>query len=66
MDKQQKDIALVDLRIMYAKLELAAALKHPLMGNAFTNTLLDTNARLYRELAALNQSLEDAPLGGKL
>jgi len=50
--------ALLDLRLMYSRLELAAALKHPIMGVAFANTLLDTDARLYRKLVMLNQTLE--------
>jgi hypothetical protein len=55
--------ALLDVRLMYHKLELAAALKHPIMGKAFANTLLDTDARLYRRLTALNKSLEDGNEG---
>jgi hypothetical protein len=51
--------ALLDVRLMYHKLELAAALKHPIMGKAFANTLLDTDARLYRALTKLNKSLEN-------
>jgi hypothetical protein len=59
VNKLQKEIALQDARIMYHMLELAAALKHPLMGRAFANTLLDTDARLYRTLTKLNKSLEN-------
>lgn len=44
---------------MYNKLELAAALKHPVMGRAFANTLLDTDARLYRTLTTLNKELDN-------
>lgn len=60
MNKQQKEVALQEVRSMYNKLELAAALKHPIMGRAFANTLLDTDARLYRTLTTLNKSLEQA------
>jgi hypothetical protein len=59
MNKRQKEIALQDARTMYHMLELAAALKHPIMGKAFANTLLDTDARLYRTLTKLNKSLEE-------
>lgn len=59
MNKRQKEIALQEVRSMYNKLELAAALKHPVMGRAFANTLLDTDARLYRTLTTLNKELEN-------
>ena len=60
MNKRQKEIALQDARTMYHMLELAAALKHPIMGKAFANTLKDTDARLYRKLVQINKSLENA------
>jgi hypothetical protein len=60
VNKRQKEIALQEVRSMYNKLELAAALKHPVMGRAFANTLLDTDARLYRTLTTLNKSLDEA------
>jgi hypothetical protein len=60
VNKQQKEVALQEVRSMYNKLELAAALKHPIMGRAFANTLLDTDARLYRTLTTLNKSLEES------
>ena len=47
------------IRTMYNLLELAAALKHPIMGKAFSATLHDTDARMYRKLVALNKSLEN-------
>ena len=58
MNKRQKQELLDTVRTMYHMLELAAALKHPLIGKAFANTLLDTDARLYLKLTKLNKSLE--------
>ena len=52
------------IRNMYSVLELAAVLKHPVMGMAYTATLKDTNPRLLRKLDAVNKSLENGPLGG--
>ena len=60
MNKRQKQELLDSVRTMYHMIELAAALKHPIMGKAFANTLLDTDARLYRTLTNLNKSLEKA------
>jgi hypothetical protein len=59
MNKRQKQELLTAVRTMYSMLELAAALKHPIMGKAFSNTLKDTDARLYRTLVKLNNSLEE-------
>ena len=58
MNKRQKQELLDTVRTMYHMLELAAALKHPIMGRAFANTLKDTDARLYRTLVQINKSLE--------
>ena len=48
------------IRQLYAVLEMAAMLKHPVMGKAVTATLRDTNPRMLRKLETVNKSLENA------
>lgn len=55
------DLKIIEyIRNMYSVLEMAAALKHPVMGKAYVATLRDTNPRLLRKLDAVNKSLENA------
>lgn len=58
MEKKVDPKVIQYIRTMYSVLELAAVLKHPVMGMAYTATLKDTNPRLYRKLDAVNKSLE--------
>ena len=58
--KTAEQRALDDARLMYHRLELAAALKHPVMGKALANTLKDTDPRMFRMLDGLNNLLENS------
>lgn len=57
-DEKLKLVAKLDMLLMYHRLEIAAALKHPVMGPAFGKTLKDANPQVYRRAVALNQALE--------
>lgn len=55
------DLKIIEyIRNMYSVLEMAAMLKHPVMGKAVTATLRDTNPRMLRKLETVNKSLENA------
>jgi len=55
------DLKIIEyIRNMYSVLEMAAALKHPVIGKAYVAKLRDTNPRLLSKLDAVNKSLENA------